>query len=209
MALGAVAPRPPIKTAPRPGSGRIFRHIRDTLRMTPRDLAARLGTTNLVVEALERSDVAQLPAWPEVERIVGAYANVARIEAAPLLAELKPSFDAVRAPTEIPHAAAAAPSRAHPDAEPARTRALPAIVRRLMRPRLLAKFAVVAVALGLLQSPALDWAQQRLPESASRLARGAGDAVAMLLAGEHAGLRWIEVEDPRSRRSDKLPSAAR
>jgi transposase len=43
-----------------------------------------------------------------------------------------------------------------------------------------------------------------LPPPIARMLRGAYDAALRGLAPEHDGLRWIEIDDPRARKADKL-----
>jgi hypothetical protein len=70
----------------------------------------------------------------------------------------------------------------------------------------------IAVPVGLLvlltQSSVLQAAVAQLPPRMARIVRGAQDYVTVQLAPVRDGLRWIDVRDPRSRRSDKLRTAA-
>ena len=69
----------------------------------------------------------------------------------------------------------------------------------------------IAVPVGLLvlltQSSVLKAAVSQLPPGMARIVRGAQNYVTMQLAPVRDGLRWIDVRDPRSRRSDKLRTA--
>jgi hypothetical protein len=70
----------------------------------------------------------------------------------------------------------------------------------------------IAVPVGLLvllsQTSVLEAAVAKLPPSVARIVRGAQDYVTLQLAPIRDGMRWIDVRDPRSRRSDKLRTTA-
>ena len=58
------------------------------------------------------------------------------------------------------------------------------------------------------QTAVLEAAVSQLPPSMKRIVRGAQNYVIVRLAPVRDGLRWIDVPDPRTRRSDKLQSTA-
>jgi hypothetical protein len=58
------------------------------------------------------------------------------------------------------------------------------------------------------QTSVLEAAVAQLPPSVARIVRGAQDYVTLQLAPVRDGMRWIDVRDPRSRRSDKLRTTA-
>jgi len=58
------------------------------------------------------------------------------------------------------------------------------------------------------QTAVLEAAVSQLPPSMKRIVRGAQNYVIVSLAPVRDGLRWIDVADPRSRRSDKLRTTA-
>ena len=49
----------------------------------------------------------------------------------------------------------------------------------------------------------------KLPEPAARVVRPAADYLVVHMAPWREGMRWIEVADPRTRKSDKLRQASR
>jgi hypothetical protein len=61
----------------------------------------------------------------------------------------------------------------------------------------------------LTQTAVLEAAVAKLPPSVARMVRGAQNYVIVQFAPVRDGLRWIDVPDPRTRRSDKLRTTAR
>ena len=75
----------------------------------------------------------------------------------------------------------------------------------------MALFAVtmgVAMILLITQTAVLEAAVSQLPPSMKRIVRGAQNYVIVQFAPVRDGLRWIDVPDPRTRRSDKLQTTA-
>jgi hypothetical protein len=66
----------------------------------------------------------------------------------------------------------------------------------------------IALILLITQTAVLEAAVSQLPPSMKRFVRGAQNYVIVRLAPVRDGLRWIDVPDPRTRRSDKLQSTA-
>lgn len=66
----------------------------------------------------------------------------------------------------------------------------------------------VAMILLITQTAVLEAAVSQLPPSMKRIVRGAQNYVIVQFAPVRDGLRWIDVPDPRTRRSDKLQTAA-
>jgi hypothetical protein len=82
---------------------------------------------------------------------------------------------------------------------------------RAGRPGMALFTVTMAVALILLvttQTAVLEAAVSQLPPSMKRIVRGAQNYVIVRLAPVRDGLRWIDVADPRTRRSDKLRTTA-
>lgn len=65
------------------------------------------------------------------------------------------------------------------------------------------------LALGLTQSPLVGATASTLPEPVARMLARVVDFARVQLAPVREGMRWIEVDDPRSRRGDKLQTARR
>ncbi len=68
--------------------------------------------------------------------------------------------------------------------------------------------AAVAIVVLVTQTSVLEAAVSQLPPSVARIVRGAHDYVVVRMAPVRDGLRWIDVSDPRTRRSDKLQTTA-
>jgi hypothetical protein len=85
-----------------------------------------------------------------------------------------------------------------------------AVNDRAGRPGMALFTVTMAIALILLvtQTAVLEAAVSQLPPSMARIVRGAQNYVIVRLAPVRDGLRWIDVSDPRTRRSDKLQSTA-
>ena len=197
---------------------RFFRDLRGVLGITPHQAAAQLLTHADVIHALEACDIAHLPAWPETSRIVMAYAGWARIDGRPVLAALAGliqqtaarsqaaranslrSQSAVaserfrRAGTVLKEGAKRLPKDAYLQArqQPART--------------LYAVSLPVGVLVVLMNTSILQAALAHLPGPLKRFSHRIEAFVSTQFAPVHEGYRWIAVDDPRSRRADKLPT---
>lgn len=78
---------------------------------------------------------------------------------------------------------------------------------RLSRPAGFMLAAIAALAVIVLQTSLLEAAARYMPRPISGVLVGIAEQVRLLTAPTREGLRWIEVDDPRSRRADKLKSA--
>lgn len=216
--------------------GRFFQEIKWALGVPTRELAQRLATRESVIKALEAGRIADLPEWPETVRVVSALASLARIDPRPVLHVIAGALAGgeVQAPhrgTRGKRMAAAAPVRAAgrgadgPGAERWHHRIRDGISRLMpqgaaradapvprRKPRLKTLLAVAAPAalwLFATETDALYRGLASVPASANRLVRPFQDYLLVALAPVREGHRWIEVDDPRSRRSGKLPTKRR
>ncbi len=204
---------------------RFFQDLRTAFGMSQAQAAQRLSTRIDIISALEAGDISVLPPWPECCRIVRTYTGLVGLDPRPILHSLE-TLLAITACTPKP-----APKwslfpqlgRQRQPRQPARSKAagspalaaVSASLGRLLWGREgragRALFAI-AVPVGLLvlltQTSVLEAAVAQLPPSVARIVRGAQDYVTVQLAPVRDGLRWIDVRDPRSRRSDKLRTAA-
>jgi transcriptional regulator with XRE-family HTH domain len=203
--------------------GTLFRDLRRLLGLSLPDIAHRLGTRIDVLVALETGDMGQLPLWPETARVVSAYTGLAGIDPRPVLGLIRQEMARQAAP--IP--ATAAPGRRAARGRVRNSSAVEPGLRRLAALSQRVTEGLVdllawterlpgpvraAVAIGLIvlvggvavQGPMAQGAFAALNAPISRLWRTAGDYWALRSAPVREGLRWIEVEDPRSRRGDKL-----
>jgi DNA-binding XRE family transcriptional regulator len=198
---------------------RFFRDLRAALQMSQAQAAQRLATRTDIIAALEAGDVSVLPPWPECCRVVRMYTAPVGLDPRPILHSLETLLSvAARTPKPAPKRAfVSLLSRQKKPAQPARSKpaaiaAVSANVGRLLRGRNGRALFAVAVPVGLLvlltQTSVLGAAVAQLPPSVARIVRGAQDYVTVQLAPVRDGLRWIDVRDPRSRRSDKLRTTA-
>lgn len=224
---GAHAPyasAPPSSTAAMAAEvARFFHDLRGALRLTPIQAAQALATRIDIVAALEQGQIGSLPPWPETCRIVRTYAGFAGLDPRPVLHVLEQlSVAAPREPTppvprrpRLPNLAQGAPilkaigGGGRRAAEAARN------VGRVVndhagRPGMALFTVTLGVALILLitQTAVLEAAVSQLPPSMKRIVRGAQNYVIVRMAPVRDGLRWIDVPDPRTRRGDKLQTAA-
>ncbi len=211
--------------------GVLFRDLRRALRLPLPELARRLATRLDVLEALETGDAQRLPPWPETVRVVKAFTALGRIDPAPVLAILRQATSApAPPPSPAPRNSRTPWSRLAPVAHAARSAA--AYVRTtasqathtaarapwtgwLSIKRPVGRRGILALgvlSLGLFAYIAQAGTLGSIMSSSSplsRLARAIEDRILWLRAPVRDGLRWIDVDDPRSRRGDKLDSAHR
>lgn len=81
------------------------------------------------------------------------------------------------------------------------------VVNRGARIALLSLLLVAGIIFGLCQPTFVSILSSRLPDPMSRGLRSVHDYLLVRFAPEREGLRWIEVDDPRARRTDKLHNA--
>ena len=199
---------------------RFFIDLRRALGVSPTRISEQLKTNVRVISALERADVEALPPWQETGRIVMSYTAWAGIDGRPVLTALATllrdvehrnrsaaQFAAVR-----PAVSASAARLRHASqiiAEGARR--LPREALNQARERPARTFYALSLPLGLLilslNSGLAQTLAANMPRPLVEAATFVKDALAAQFPPVHEGLRWIEVEDPRSRRSDKLPVA--
>ncbi len=185
--------------------GRFFLDLRRAFRASPAQIAGRLATRVDIIAALESGDVRALPPWPETCRIVRGYAALAKLDPRPALHSLEMLLQ------EQVHAPAPSP---RPRREPVFAAAAEGL-RTLWESRVgqaaLVLFAVtvpVALVVLMTQTSVLEAAVAKLPPPVARFMRGAQNYVIVQFAPVRDGLRWINVPDPRTRRSDKLRTTA-
>lgn len=199
---------------------RFFRELRRSLQITPHQAAAHLLTQVEVIAALEAGDIAHLPPWPETHRIVMTYAGWASVDGRPLLsaiASLQTRQISARVATadstarRVPLQGSAERLRRAGNALAKGAKRLPrdAIHKAKERPvRTLYTLSLpIAGLILLLNTTLLQSAVVNLPSSFVHLLKGGRDMLTAYWAPVREGLRWIDVDDPRARRGDKLQNS--
>lgn len=217
----AAVPSPAVMAAE---VARFFQDLRGALRLSPAQAAQALSTRIDIVAALEQGQIGALPPWPETCRIVRTYAGFAGLDPRPVLHSLEQLFVAV--PRAAPPRGSRGPRLPNLGGEGApllraiggggrRAAAAARNVRQVVnehagRPGMALFTVTMGIALILLvtQTAVLEAAVSQLPPSMKRIVRGAQNYVILQLAPVRDGLRWIDVPDPRTRRSDKLQTTA-
>ncbi len=175
-----------------------------------------------VIAALENADVRYLPAWPETARIVMAYAAWARIDGRPILGALAALQNGAVPHRPLPVRNAAAYAHMQQSVERLRqagvvlvegAKRLPQEAINQARERPARTFYAVSLPMCLvllmLNTSLLQGAFNTVGGPVAKVASSLRASLAVQFAPVREGLRWVEVEDPRSRRSDKLPPAER
>lgn len=196
--------------------GKIFRNMRSALKV-PRDaLARRLATSTAVIDSFEAGAISALPHWKETERIVRSYCDLLRFDPEPVLWRLRSQFQvaanyARTAPQPVTQPRSGL-SRPGPREESSTGGARPARRRRRARTLFVLStpivFAAGLVYLGQSASRPVYQAIALLPVPIAGPVRAGFDYFVGLTTPSRDGLTWIEVSDPRSRKTDKLPSRA-
>lgn len=208
--------------------GPLFRDLRRALHVPLPALARQLATRIEVLQALETGDTQRLPPWPETARVVTAYTALGAIDPNPVLSLLRahvpsggpkpPARAPAPAPSRKDHARGHAPAlqtaltssfsavagRLSGAARAARAGSVLVLKQRVGRRGILTLGGLcLAIFAYIAHSAAADTILA--PSSpVARISRVIEDYVLWQRAPVREGLRWIEVDDPRSRRSDRL-----
>lgn len=191
--------------------GHFFRGLIGYLGVSRTELALRLECNAHSLEALERGDIGGLPPWPETVRIVTGLTAPAGIDPRPALRLLGQRW---KASSEAPAGRPFRMPRVPPWAALARQTAaavLNGARARLFETRLSLRAWVYAAAIAaplafavFAARPAAFVEAASVPETFAGLFRETREFVLYQIAPQRDGLRWIEVDDPRLRRGDKL-----
>lgn len=207
---------------------RFFLDLRRVLRVTPHQAAAELVTRVETIQALEQGQVAMLPPWPETARVVLSYAAWAGIDGRPVLsaiADMLREVQMVERQAIANQPALAPPPKARPAMLPQAlqverlrraSNALASGARRLPREAMAqvrkrpdrAFYAVsfpLVLMLLMLNTSVLQAAVAHIPGPLARAAEGVKSYLQVQFAPVRDGFRWINVDEPRKRRGDKLP----
>jgi hypothetical protein len=200
--------------------GKIFRNMRSALKVSRDALARRLATSAAVIDSFEAGAISALPHWKETERIVRSYCDLLRFDPEPVLWRLRSQFQTAanyarstpqppppprlggpRHGSRTEGSMAAVPGGARPARRRRRARTLFVLSTPIV-------FAAGLVYLGQSASRPVYQAIALLPLPIAGPVRAGFDYLVGLTTPSRDGLTWIEVSDPRSRKTDKLPSRA-
>ena len=201
----------------------IFQNMRRMIALPVDRLARVFGMPAPVIQALEAGRIDLLPDWAETLRVVRAYADAVGIDPTPIFSRLQLHMGPIdhRALLQQGGATAAvakanatartqtapAPTAAHKGrpaakAAPSKQR----LQRRRRRIMALAPFVLLGLVLAAVQFvPSTIYAVTRLLPAPVKSPITAGlDFLVYATAPQREGLRWIDVGDPRARKSDRL-----
>jgi hypothetical protein len=189
---------------------RFFIDLRRALRLTLPQAAQYVQVRPEVVEALESGQVEFLPPWPETAHVVMSYAAMAGVDGRPvlnaiggLLAEFSQSASTGQQFTRYASQAGGHFMRAG-SALANGAKRLPQDAMHQMRKRPQRALYALSLPLGLvlltLHTSVFDVVAKPFGSSV----RWVSTYFQEHFAPVHDGLRYIEVDDPRSRRADKL-----
>ena len=216
----------------------IFKDMRRGLNIPIDKLARALKTTPHVIQQFETGQVHAFPPWPETVRIVTELGKLYRVDTRPILNRIRDQVGpagleqvpiAPQASTISPKEVAASLDSRHPLVRAMSRRrrkrgasppADPAVHRRVKRRTRRAARTLFALSAPIALLAALIWLAQAepslimravsaLPGPIAQAVRPAANALIVHLAPWRDGMRWIEVGDPRLRKSDKLRQASR
>jgi transcriptional regulator with XRE-family HTH domain len=215
-----------------------FGRMRADLRLTVPALARRIGTDVSVINNFENGATDQLPQWQETVRIVEGYAMMLGTDPSRILSRLLLSQPVAPGRSDPTHRVGALPIPALPDtaayhgpygeqgnATTRRSRSRAEDTdgeqdddRRSRRRRRTRRLMALSFPVALIAG--LGWWAQTSPRAMYNLANAMPSALQtpmlasanflmMRVAPSRDGLRWIDVDDPRVRKGDKLRQANR
>jgi hypothetical protein len=199
-------------------TGRLFFDLRTVLRLSIPQAASVLQTHPRVIEALEWGDPRGLPSWPETVRIVSTYTRMAHIEPHVALERLRDQIAAQVVEPEPPSfsdkvrssLSSLTEQTAKTVVQTPRFAAAKAVKSSPKKPLRLAAggaLLVLIIAATVAPSGLLQASVSSLPKPLSGLLRSLSDQMTVASAPVRDGHQWIDVDDPRSRRGDKLRTA--
>lgn len=212
----------------------IFKDMRRGLNLPIDKLALALKTTPHVIQLLEAGQVRAFPAWPETARIVTELGRLYRVDTRPILTRIRDQagpagLEQVPIPRETTISAKAVAAtfdsrhplvRAMSRGRRKRAASDPETRRRVKRKTRRAARTLFALSAPVALAAALMWLAQAqpslilqtvsaLPQPVAKVIRPAASALIVQLAPWRDGMRWIEVGDPRLRKTDKLRQPSR
>jgi hypothetical protein len=184
--------------------GQIFQNMRVAMQVSRGAIARRLATAVATVDTLEAGAIAAFPRWPETERIVRTYCGLLRLDPEPILWHIRGRLQPLARPDPSPVGPSAVRSPAPADDFAAAHRRRRRVKNGLVS--LAAPLALVAVVLALVETAPLTLYRgiALLPRELGKPLRFGLDQLVLLTATRREGLRWVDVGDPRVRKSGRL-----
>jgi Helix-turn-helix domain len=209
--------------------GQIFRNMRVSMKASREMVARRLAIAVATIDSLESGAVAAFPHWRETERIVRTYCELLRLDPEPILWRIRgglnaPAGVARPGPVASPYPAKV-PDSASCGSGAAGTSGTSGVAERsaadsrspwhgrwgrvlLALGAPLVLVAVMIVATHLAAAP-LYRGIALLPKQLRAPLREGLDQLMLLTAPRREGLLWVDVGDPRARKTDRLQPGSR
>lgn len=194
---------------------RFFVDLRHALRLTLPQIAGHFGVREDAVECLETGQVERLPAHPDTARFIMAYTASGRVDGRPVLAAIGALIAKLQREGQVP---APKPAAAHDrlagyggrqlvragSVLANGAKRLPKDAIEHMRRRPERAFYAVSLPLGLLLVGLNSSAIANVSRPFASSVGWVSGYFQEYFGRVEGGLRYIEVDDPRSRRADKL-----
>ncbi len=188
---------------------RFFADLRRALRLTLPQAAYYLQVRPEIIEALETGQVEYLPPWPETARIVMTYASMASVDGRPALNAIGGLLTELARLAEVESQISGYASRAGGLMRAGSAIAngamrLPQQAMQEMRHRPQRALYALSLPLGLLLLMLHGSVFDVVSRPFGATVRWVSGYFQEHFAPVRDGMRYIEVDDPRSRRADKL-----
>ena len=189
--------------------GLTFRTMRHELGISQATLARRVGASVTTIEALEAGVVRGLPGWSELSRIIAAYAAMVHTDLSPIENRLRWYFDQADATESMAFTHDGSRQAVSSNRSVARAKPVTAVRKTRAWRRVLTVGIPLLAALGVATtahtSPqALFAVADTMPISMRSFAQAGLAMITPVKSYRAEGLTWIEANDPRSRKSDRL-----
>ena len=191
----------------------LFQQMRQVTAVDRTALASHLHTTAGVLCTFEAGEIDSFPPWAETVRIVTTLTKLVGIDSEPILERIakhahEPSeisqFTQPISQEILQQEAPAQPEKTERKKPKKQNLIIPALKFALPSGRAIAVAAIpFAMAFAFMLAPSLD-KQSSLSGPLGNYARAGWEMLLWSSNSVRDGLRWIETDDPRSRKADKL-----
>ena len=185
-----------------------FIQLRRFLGLSVDQAAAHLQTSPELIASLETGTLSRLPPWPQTYKIVWAYASMAGFDPTPALDSLH--FHILQVAADEPGQHALEPGHKSVASAFAIRKLLTSWMPRRWPVWRLASVGLLLMVAGLgAQSSSLEAEMTKLPAPLGGIVRYAKETLLFKTSRTFEGMTWIDVDNPRSRRADKLQTKRR